>query len=91
MQFANFLESKVCEKDISINRLSNETGVSRKSIYRWLAGEKYPDAKNVIAIGSILELDSKDTSMMLQCWIKDKELQEIIKLYLDTTLLVTLN
>ncbi len=87
LKFANFLEAVVCERKISINKLSRKSGVSRQSLYRWLSGDRYPDAKNVIAINEALGLNASDTSLMLQYWIKDNELNEVIELYLDTTLM----
>ena len=87
MKFANFLEAVVCERKISINKLSIKSGVSRQSLYHWLSGDRYPDAKNIIAINNALDLKPSDTSLMLQYWIKDNDLNEVVKLYLDTTLM----
>lgn len=91
MEFATFLENKLSVKKITINRLSNETGVSRQSLYRWLAGENYPEPKHVINISKALELSNDDISIMLKSWIKDNELGELFKLYIESSLIHPLN
>ena len=91
MEFATFLEQKLSVKKITINRLSNETGVSRQSLYRWLAGENHPEPKHVINISKALELSNDDISLMLKSWIKDNELGELFKLYIESSLIQPLN
>jgi len=91
MEFATFLEKQLSVRKITINRLSNETGVSRQSLYRWLAGENYPDPKHVITIGKVLNLSNEDVSIMLKSWIKDNELGELFKLYIESSLIQPLN
>ncbi len=91
MEFASFLEKQLSVRKITINRLSSETGVSRQSLYRWLAGENYPDAKHVITIGKVLALSNEDVRIMLKSWIKDNELGELFKLYIESSLIQPLN
>lgn len=91
MRFATFLEKKLSVEKITIRKLSRETGVSRGSLYRWLAGDNYPEPEQVMALTRVLDLSNPEKTVMLQAWLKDKNLSAIVTMYINETLIVPIN
>lgn len=91
MQFATFLEKKLSGEKITIKKLSRETGVSRGSLYRWLAGDNYPEPEQVMALTRALDLSNPEKTVMLRAWLKDKNLSAIVTMYINETLIVPMN
>lgn len=91
MRFATFLEKKLSGEKITIRKLSRETGVSRGSLYRWLAGDNYPEPDQVMALTRVLDLSNPEKTVMLQAWLKDKNLSAIVTMYINETLIVPIN
>lgn len=91
MRFATFLEKKLSGEKITIRKLSRETGVSRGSLYRWLAGDNYPEPEQVMALTRALDLSNPEKTVMLQAWLKDKNLSAIVTMYINETLITPIN
>lgn len=91
MRFADFLEKKLSVDGIQIKKLSRETGVSRGSLYRWLAGNNYPEPDQVITLTRVLELSNTEKTVMLQAWLRDKNLSAIVTMYINEALIFPIN
>lgn len=65
-KFSEYLQSLVRSRDISVSRLSRESGVERTSLHRALAGERVLPYQALQLLGRSLELSPGETRKLYQ-------------------------
>lgn len=91
MKFAKFLEYKMAFGDFSVFGLANQMDVDRKSVYKWLSGERLPDPDRLILLKDTLSFEKGEIGEMLAAWINDRGLSNIITLFIQERVIDPLN